>query len=64
MLPAYIATLFGLPATIAPIDHTKNGLPIGIQVIGDYLEDLTTIKFAQLLERDFGGFSRPQLENI
>lgn len=54
-----IATLFGLPATVIPIAHSKNGLPIGIQVIGDYLEDYTTIKFANLFEREFGGFAIP-----
>ncbi|MEM9243153.1 MAG: amidase [Pseudomonadota bacterium] len=56
-----IATLFGLPATVVPIDYTENGLPIGIQVIGDYLEDYTTIEFASLLEQAFGGFSIPPL---
>ncbi len=56
-----IATLFGLPATVVPIDHTKNGLPIGVQVIGDYLEDYTTIKFAELIERELGGFTAPSL---
>jgi len=52
-----IATLFGLPATVIPIAHAENGLPIGIQAIGDYLEDYTTIQFAHLIEREFGGFS-------
>lgn len=56
-----IATLFGLPATIVPIGHTRNGLPIGMQIIGDYLEDYTTIKFAELIEREFGGFTAPSL---
>lgn len=54
-----IATVFGLPATVAPIGYSKSGLPIGVQVIGDYLEDYTTIKFASLLERELGGFSIP-----
>ena len=44
-----IATLFGLPATVAPINYTQTGLPIGVQIIGDYLEDLTTIEFAKLI---------------
>ena len=61
---ASIATLFGLPATAAPIGHTENGLPIGIQIIGDYLEDYTTIKFAELLECEFGRFSLPYLQNL
>jgi len=57
-----IATLFGLPATVVPIGYTENGLPIGVQVIGDYLEDYTTIKFADLIEREFGGFVAPKLK--
>lgn len=54
-----IATLFGLPATVAPIALSKNGLPIGVQIIGDYLEDNTTLTIARLIERDLGGFSTP-----
>jgi amidase len=53
------ASTCGLPATAVPIDHSSEGLPIGVQVIGPYLEDLTTITFAKLLEREFGGFVRP-----
>ena len=34
-----IATLCGLPATVAPIGHDEHGLPIGVQIIGGYLED-------------------------
>jgi amidase len=48
-----------LPATAAPIGFTRAGLPIAIQVIGPYLEDRTTIAFAGLLEREFGGFRAP-----
>ena len=49
----------GLPATAAPIDRSPAGLPIGVQIIGPYLEDRTTIAFAELLEREFGGFVPP-----
>ncbi len=48
------ASLFGFPSTAAPTGITETGLPLGIQIIGDYLEDYTTIKFAELLEREFG----------
>ena len=54
-----IATTPGLPATVAPIDKTDDGLPIGIQIVGPYLDDYTTIQFAVLLEREFGGFVIP-----
>jgi amidase len=53
------ATTCGLPATVAPIDHSLTGLPIGVQIIGPFLEDRTTIAFAALLEREFGGFVPP-----
>jgi amidase len=48
-----------LPATAAPIGFTRGGLPVAVQVIGPYLEDRTTIGFAGLLEREFGGFRAP-----
>src|SRR5207248_7171109 len=50
------ATLTGFPATVAPIGKTETGLPVGVQIIGGYLEDRTTIAFAGLIEREFGGF--------
>ena len=49
----------GLPATVLPIERSPSGLPIGVQIIGPYLEDRTTIAFAQLLEQEFGGFVAP-----
>jgi len=54
-----VALVANLPATAAPIGFTKGGLPIGAQIIGPYLEDRTTIGFAGLLEREFGGFRPP-----
>lgn len=56
---AGIATLGNLPATAIPAGRTKAGLPFGVQVIGPYLEDRTTLGFAGLAEREFGGFQRP-----
>jgi amidase len=53
------ATTCGLPATVAPIGHSPTGLPIGVQIIGPYLEDRTTIAFAELIETEFGGFVPP-----
>jgi amidase len=55
---AAIATSIGLPATAAPIEH-EGPLPIGVQIIGGYLDDRTTIAFAGLIEREFGGFKPP-----
>ena len=56
---ASVATLNGLPATAVPIGRSPEGLPIGVQIIGGYLQDRTTIAFAGLIEREFGGFIPP-----
>jgi amidase len=57
-----VATLAGLPATTVPLERTSEALPIGMQIVGPYLEDRTTIGFAALLEREFGGFVAPNLK--
>lgn len=54
------ATLSGLPATTAPVGQTSDGLPVGIQIIGPYLEDATPIDIAGRLADVVGGFKRPQ----
>jgi amidase len=54
-----VASLAGLPATAMPVGLSEAGLPIGVQVIGPHLEDRTTIGFAELFEREFGGFVAP-----
>jgi amidase len=56
---AGIATLAGQPATAFPVGMTSTGLPIGLQVIGPYLEDYTPIRFAGLVTRELGGFRCP-----
>ena len=45
-----LASLTHLPATVAPIGITTEGLPGGLQIIGPFLEDRTTISLAQTLE--------------
>jgi amidase len=54
------ATLTGCPATTAPVGLTRSGLPVGIQVMGPFLEDATTIGFARLLAHEIGGFQAPK----
>jgi len=56
---ATVATPPGLPATVMPAGRSKTGLPIGVQIIGPLYEDRTPLVFAQLLEREYGGFARP-----
>ena len=54
-----LATSALLPATAAPIGRTAEGLPVGVQIIGPYLEDHTPIDFAGRLADLRGGFERP-----
>lgn len=41
---------FGLPATQVPVGYTRQGLPIGIQVIGGPRMDRLTLDIAQEIE--------------
>lgn len=53
------ATLSGCPATAAPVGRTPDGLPVGLQIMGPFWEDATTITFAELLSKEIGGFVAP-----
>jgi amidase len=53
------ATLAGLPATAAPVGLTAAGLPVGVQIVGPYLEDATPIAIAGRLADLIGGFKPP-----
>ena len=54
-----VATLPGLPATQIPLGLSPDGLPIGVQIVGPWLEDRTPLRLAELIEREFGGFTPP-----
>jgi amidase len=54
------ATVAGLPATAAPAGFA-GGLPVGIQIVGPYYEDLTPIEFAGRLSDLVGGFRPPNM---
>ncbi|WP_123024640.1 amidase [Mycolicibacterium stellerae] len=54
-----LATLTHLPATVVPIGRTASGLPVGIQIVGPYLEDRTTLAVGRLVEGLLGGFVAP-----
>jgi amidase len=54
-----LATCPGLPATSIPLGLSPEGLPIGVQIVGPWLEDRTPLKLAELIERARGGFVPP-----
>ena len=54
-----VATLPGLPSTAIPTGLSPSGLPVGVQIVGPWLEDRTPLHLAELIEREFGGFVPP-----
>ena len=56
-----VATLPGLPATAIPTGFSPDGLPLGVQIVGPFLEDRTPLKLAELIEREFVGFVPPPM---
>ena len=59
MFWAGLGGAFYLPATVAPAGQTRDGLPVGVQIMSAQYRDHTTIRFAQLLEREWRGFVPP-----
>ena len=60
-------TQFGyvyLPSTVVPAGWTSDGLPVGIQIVGPYLGDATTIEFAKFVEAITGGYRVPPLARL
>jgi amidase len=56
---AGIAGMCYLPGTAAPIGLSPEGLPLSVQIMGPQYGDLTTIRFAQLIEREYYAFTPP-----
>jgi len=50
-----------LPATVVPGGLGDDGLPIGVQVVGPFLHDRTTLQAGRLIARLRGGCPRPPL---
>jgi amidase len=48
-----------LPAAVAPTGIAADGLPVGIQIVGPYLNDRTVVSFAATLSGLTGGFTPP-----
>ncbi len=48
-----------LPSTVVPVGWTPDGLPVGMQIVGPFLGDRTTLAFARYVERVTGGYRVP-----
>ena len=56
---AGIAGMGYLPGTAAPIGLSPEGLPLSVQIVGPQYGDYWTIRFAQLIEREYYAFAPP-----
>lgn len=54
-----LATVAYLPSTAFPCGLSRDGLPIGLQIIGPEYGDRTTIEVARLIAQELGGFQAP-----
>jgi amidase len=48
-----------LPSTVFPTGLSGEGLPIGVQAVGNAFDDYLTIDFTRLLAEEIGGFQAP-----
>uniref|UniRef100_A0A2A4J577 Amidase domain-containing protein n=1 Tax=Heliothis virescens TaxID=7102 RepID=A0A2A4J577_HELVI len=55
-----IINCLGLPATTVPLGLSREGLPIGIQVIANHNQDRLCFAVAEELNQAFGGWVEPQ----
>jgi amidase len=56
-----LVTVAHLPSTVIPLATSLDGLPLGVQAVGPYLEDRSTIRFAALSQERLGAFRTPAL---
>lgn len=47
------------PATLVHVDLTREGLPVGVQVVARILEDRTALDVARRIDAGSGEFARP-----
>ncbi len=46
------ASLAGLPGISLPSGLSSNGLPLGIQIIGNYFQEKNLLKLSSLVEKE------------
>ena len=58
MKSCWYITITGHPAISLPAGFTADGLPVGLQIVGRYGDDLGVLQFARALERELGVLGR------
>lgn len=55
----FLFTLTGNPVVVLPVDRTKAGLPIGVQLVGRHWQDMQLLSFAEKIMEVVGSFQSP-----
>ena len=59
-----LASLLGLPTISVPVGFNKNGLPMGMQIIGKKGDDLRVVSFAKKYEEIFNFSEYTHIKNV
>jgi len=54
MKSCYYVTVTGLPAISVPCGFTPEGLPVGVQIVGRYRDDISVLQLARAFEQATG----------
>jgi Asp-tRNA(Asn)/Glu-tRNA(Gln) amidotransferase A subunit family amidase len=53
--------LLGMPAAVVPVGPSKEGLPIGVQIVGQPWQEEVVLAVAALIEQECGGWREPPI---
>lgn len=56
--------VFDLPSVVVPAGRSREGLPIGVQIIGRPLEERAVLAAASIVEAELGGWQPPPLDKL
>ncbi len=59
-----IFNLLGNPSVVVPVGRSKDGLPIGVQIVGRPYEEMLILAVARKLEEALGGWQAPPQEIV
>ena len=59
--PALWVNCAGLPAAVVPAGQDRDGLPIGVQIVGRAFDEETVLAVAKAAETALGGYQRPPM---
>jgi amidase len=54
-----LINVIGFPSCVVPVGRTKAGLPVGVQIVTDYLRDRDGIQLARFMEQTIAAYEMP-----